>query len=36
MRVAIAQWYKPTDGGHPEEIASTYVRFASDLIGHRE
>lgn len=34
MCVAVSQWFNPHGGERPEEIASTYVRFALDLVVH--
>ncbi len=36
MCVAVSQWYNPAGGERPEEIASTYVRFALDLVAHED
>lgn len=36
MCVAVSQWYNPDGDEPPEDIASAYVRFALDLVVHRE
>ncbi|WP_030166141.1 MULTISPECIES: TetR family transcriptional regulator [Actinomycetes] len=36
MCVAVSQWYNPDGDESPEDIASTYVRFALDLVVHRK
>lgn len=36
MCAAVSQWYNPDGDETPEDIASAYVRFALDVVVHRE